>query len=99
MSMNTNDMYYVTMTDTFMSGWGHAKNMKNKYIVSCDTMEQAEAIEDAANDRDEMKYVCIRLTKPYYGAGYLETWKTFDELGDVWKKYYTEPKEPMQSTG
>ena len=77
--------YYVSMTDKFMSGWGRADNLINKYIVECETYEQAETIERAASKRSEMKYINIRTTKPHYGKGYLESWKTFDSLGSIWK--------------
>ena len=40
--------YYVTMTDKAMSGWGMAKNKTNKYVVICDTHEQAQIIEKNA---------------------------------------------------
>jgi len=76
---------YVTMTDKFMSGWGQAANKINKFIVECDSYEQAEAIERAAHNRSEMKDINIRTTEPHYGNGYLESWKSFDELGSVWK--------------
>lgn len=76
--------YYVTMTDRFMSGWGRAANAINKLIIECDTYEQAEQIERHAIDRDEMNYVNIRTTKPYYGAGYYESWKTYSDMGGPW---------------
>lgn len=77
-------VFYVTMTDKFMSGWGRAKGMTNKLIIQCQTIEQAEQIERAARYRDEMTYVNIRTTKPYYGSNILASWKTWDELGEIW---------------
>ena len=77
--------YYVTMTDKFMSGWGMAKDKTNKMIVVCDTWQQAEQIERAAHDRSEMKYINIRTTKPSYGSNVVESWKCWDDLGDIWK--------------
>ncbi len=59
-------MYYVTMTDKFMSGWGKAREKTNKLVISCDTMSEALIVEANALSRDEMKYVNIRSTKPYY---------------------------------
>jgi hypothetical protein len=76
--------YYVTMTDRFMSGWGMAANAINKLIIECDTYEQAEQIERHALDRSEMKYVNIRATKPHYGVGYYESWKTYSDMGGSW---------------
>jgi len=77
-------LFYVNMTDKFMSGWGMAKGMTNKLIIECQTIEQAEQIERVARYRDEMKYVNIRTTKPHYGSHVLESWKTWDELGEIW---------------
>ena len=74
----------MTMTDKFMSGWGRAKGMTNKLIIQCQTIEQAEQIERVARYRDEMTYVNIRTTKPYYRANILASWKTWDELGEIW---------------
>jgi len=76
--------FYVTMTDKFMSGWGMAEGKKNKLIIECETIEQAEQIERAARYRDEMTYVNIRISKPRYGANVLETWKTWKDLGPIW---------------
>ena len=36
------------MTDSFMSGWGRAMNLTNKFIVECNTLEEAETIEKNA---------------------------------------------------
>lgn len=77
--------YYVTMTDKFMSGWGMAANKTNKMIVECDTWQQAEQIERAARARSEMCYVNICTRRPRYGAHVVESWKCWDDLGDVWK--------------
>jgi hypothetical protein len=79
-------MYYVTMTDNFMSNWGSAKNKKNKFIVECETLQQAETIERNAQKRNEMKYINICSKRPRYGANVLESWNTFDDLGEIWKK-------------
>lgn len=78
-------MYYVTMTDKFMSGWGRAEGKINKFVVCCETRQQAETIEKNARKRDEMTYINIRTKKPYYnGNRYLTTYKQFNELGRVW---------------
>jgi len=77
--------FYVTMTDKFMSGWGYAAGKTNKMIVECDNIEQAEQVERAAQRRPEMRYVNIRSTKPRYGSNVVESWKTWDDLGPVWK--------------
>lgn len=79
--------YYVTMTDKFMSGWGMAKGKINKYVVICQTGEEALLIKRNAERRNEMKYINITTRKPYYNKSrYLVTEKTFDELGEIWKR-------------
>lgn len=79
--------YYVTMTDKFMSGWGMASGKTNKLVIECDTYQQAEIIERNAKERSEMKYVNICIHKPYYNTNrYYTSWKTFDDLGDIWKR-------------
>lgn len=78
-------MYYVSMTDKFMSGWGEARGKTNKLVVACDTLEQANQIENAANRRSGMKHVCFRAKKPYYPAAtHLVTERHYNELGGVW---------------
>ena len=78
-------IFYVTMTDKFMSGWGAANGKTNKMIVECDTIEQAEQIERAARRRSEMKYVNICASRPRYGSHVLESFKTYADLSGPWK--------------
>jgi len=78
-------MFYVTMTDKFMSGWGGAEGLINKMIVQCATLEQAEQIERAARRRPEMKYVNICARRPRYGAHVLQSFKTYADLSGPWK--------------
>jgi hypothetical protein len=77
-------MFYVTMTDKFMSGWGMAQGKKNKLIIECETIAQALQIERAAHKRSEMRYINIRTTKPHYGSNILESWKKWEDLGEIW---------------
>lgn len=77
---------YVTMTDKFMSGWGKASGMINKYIVICESWEDAETVEKNAHKRPEMKYININITEPKQKSGYLLTFKHFNELGNIWTK-------------
>ena len=63
-------MYYVTMTDKFMSGWGHAMNKINKLVITCDNYDEAVIVADNANNRSEMKYINITSRKPYYNPRY-----------------------------
>ena len=68
-------MFYVTMTDKFMSGLGMAKGRANKLVFICDTYDEAKIVYDKAIARQEMKYVNICSRKPSYyrvngGNGY-----------------------------
>lgn len=84
--MNTKKIY-VTMTDKFMSGWGMAQGKVSKFIIECNNWEQAETIERNARKRSEMKYINICITKPRYNSRTtVESWRTFEELGEIWKK-------------
>jgi hypothetical protein len=83
--LNLNKIY-VTMTDKFMSGWGNADGLINKYIIVCDNYQQADIIERNAQKRSEMKHINIRRSTPYYGDGYLSSYENFNELGEVWTR-------------
>ena len=61
-------MYYVTMTDKFMSGWGMAKGRINKLVFVCESYDDALRVESYASSRGEMKNINIKTTKPYYPA-------------------------------
>ena len=68
-------MYYVTATDKFLSGWGPAKGKTNKFVLPCETYEEAEYVESKLLNRKEMKYVTIRTSRPYYNQSrYFTTW-------------------------
>jgi len=76
---------YVTMKDNFMSGWGEARDLINIYLVECETSEQADQIENAANERGEMEGVRQCEDKPHYPPSlYLVTEKDYSELGGCW---------------
>jgi hypothetical protein len=63
----TEKTYYVTMTDSFMSGWGKARGGKiNKLIFPCKTYEEAEIVADNADNRTDQRYVDICSKKPYF---------------------------------
>lgn len=78
--------FYVNMVDKFMSGWGKAKNTRAYYIVMCHTLEEAEAIEKAAQDRPEMKYITLteKPRRVRYGQ---VTMRHVSELGGPWLSY------------
>lgn len=79
---------YVSMTDTFMSGWGRATGKTNRHVVECDTWPQADAVKRAACDRSEMKRVIICLSRPRQRPGYILTSSTFADLGGPWLTHY-----------
>lgn len=67
--------YYVTMTDSFMSGWGQAAGKTNKLVIECDSREEAEVVADNARSRSEMKYVNISNRRPNYASNkYFTSW-------------------------
>ena len=80
-------IFYVTMTDKFMSDWGRAYHLIDKFIVQCDTLEEAKTVERNALKRPEMKYINTTMNKPSYSSKkYLCTWTTYKELGEIWKR-------------
>lgn len=80
-------MYFVTMTDKFMSGWGKAEGRIAKFVVECETYEQAETIQNNAQKRGEMKYINITTKKPYFNPRkYITTTKQYNNLGWIWKE-------------
>jgi hypothetical protein len=92
---------FVWMTDKFMSGWGQARGKINKLIIRCDTLEQAECIFKNAQMREEMKNINYGRKLPYFSESkYKLSFKTWDQLGYVWKTgckwqneddYYSDP--------
>jgi len=66
-------MYWVSMTDKYMSGWGHAKNKINKLVLPCKNFEEAEIVKRNARDRSEMKHINICSKKPYYNKNHYFT--------------------------
>ena len=80
-------MYYVTMTDKFMSRWGMSENKINKLVFVCDTYEQAENVFDNASNRNEMKHINITTNKPYYNSSrYYAQTKTIEEYPHWFRK-------------
>lgn len=80
-------MYFVTMTDKFMSGWGMAEGRTNKLVIECTTYPEAALIAKNAKRRGEMRRINIRGTRPHYDARTtLTTWKAFADMGGMWKE-------------
>jgi len=68
--------FYVTMTDTFFSGWGHAQGKQNKLIFGCETMDEANIVVANATYRTDQIYIYIRTTKPSFSSHrYYVQWK------------------------
>ncbi len=59
-------MYYVTMTDKFMSGWGQAKGLINKLVFECETYREACTVFRNAKAREDMKHVNMAGNRPSY---------------------------------
>ncbi len=78
--------FYVTMTDRFLSGWGHADGLINKLIFVCDNYAEANIVESNAEKRGDMIYINV---SPYPPARYYR--KTF---GDDYQtgRYYVQIK-------
>ena len=73
-------MYYVTMTDRFMSGWGGAQGKINKLVFVCNTYEEAQTVVQNAENRGDMKNININVKKPSYSSTrYLTQFKTIEE--------------------
>ena len=81
--------YFVTMTDSFLSGWGRAKNQTAKFIYECETYEEALIVKDNAEARKDQKYINICTTKPYYSPrSYLVQIKNKENCSCWYKKGY-----------
>jgi len=82
-------MYYVTMTDTFLSGWGQAKNKIAKFVNECETLEEAAIVADNARCRTDQKCVNIVYSKPYYNKDrYHVQYKTKTDMPNWYIKDY-----------
>jgi hypothetical protein len=59
-------MYYVTMRNKFMSGWGLANGKSNYLLFRCETEEEAEIVANNAANRSDMHK--IKIHDRYYKA-------------------------------
>jgi len=82
-------MWYVTMTDKFMSGWGEARGKINKLIFECDSLQEARIVADNAENRSDQKNINIATKKPYYSSKthYAQV-KTKEEYPEWYKEGY-----------
>lgn len=80
---NTNK-FYVTMTDSFLSGWGLAKDKTAKIVIECNSYGEALVVLDNAKNRTEMKRATICKNKPKYNLDrYQVSHKTKEDCA-VW---------------
>lgn len=61
-------MFYVTMTDKFMSGWGLAEGRINRLVFPCSDYDQAEIVATNAEKRGDMSRINICYNKPRYSS-------------------------------
>lgn len=59
-------LYYVTATDSFLSGWGRALGKINKLVIECESYEEAETVQEKLERRSDMSHVNICITEPRY---------------------------------
>jgi len=72
--------YYVSMTDSFMSGWGKARGKKAKFIYKCNDFDTARIVAQNARDRTDQKYVSISESMPRFSEeDYHIEWKTIED--------------------
>lgn len=76
-------MWFVTMTDKFLSGWGCAQNKTAKRVIICKDHQQAEEVYDriiARQPRCQMIYVNVTPTLPYYSPSrYVTSWELYTD--------------------
>ena len=61
--------YFVTMTDTMLSGWGQAENKTAKRVILCQSWREAQIIVSGLNNcknRNGMRYINIAYKFPKY---------------------------------
>lgn len=58
--------YYVVAIDTFMSGWGEARDRTNKVVLPCESRRVAEKVLEYAQGRSEMRQAKIITKKPRF---------------------------------
>jgi hypothetical protein len=82
--------YYVSMTDSVMSGGGIAKGKMHKLVFECDSYEEAQIVYENAKARGDMQWIKISKNKQYYDkTKYFTRYKT-REYGYYWyiKDYF-----------
>lgn len=75
--------YFVTMTDTMLSGWGNADGKTAKRIVLCKYFRDAQIIVSGLNNcknRNGMRYINISCKFPKYSENRYTV--SIDEFND-----------------
>lgn len=76
-------MWFVTMTDKLLSGWGCAQNKIAKRVIICKDLQQAEQLYNriiARQPRCQMIYVNVTPTLPHYSASrYTTSWELYTD--------------------
>lgn len=78
----TDNMYFVSMTDRFLSGWGCAEGKIAKRVVICDNYRQAQIIVDGiknCRNQNGMRYVNICSELPKYGGRYVVSYDMYKD--------------------
>lgn len=68
---------YVTMTDTFFSGWGSCSGMKNKLAIECKNYADAEIVMENARNRGDQKNINVTWERPMERKGIL--WNRYNK--------------------
>ena len=55
---------YVILTDTFMSGWGPARNKVNRLVFPCNDAQEADTVAQYANGRSDTADIYITEQRP-----------------------------------
>lgn len=82
-----NTVHYVSMEDSFMSGWGQAENKTNVLVFLCSTLEQALIVEENAQNQGSMKKIKVSNKKPQFSPqyNYVQT-KTIEDYPKWYEK-------------
>ena len=85
----TNQKYYVSATDKFMSNWGMSKGKTNKIVFQCDNYEEVKTVKNNLNDRTEMIRISVSYSKPKYNEKkYQVSYKTKRDTPNFYKADY-----------
>ena len=90
--------FYVQCKDTFMSGWGLAKNKNNILIFICDSEEEQDIVFDNIKNRTDMINGKKTLKMPVldHRKNYVQLKSKKDYSKFYQKDYVKEQKERLQ---